>query len=397
MQQSIRSAWDYLWDKLFCPKTSLFYDYRVSTEKDGAVCTLPSAEMVQKQIPNPCGWGVGMEDSVINNATMLDTVIARYEVTKSCEMQQYADKLYEGLKLCATVSDRSGFIVRSVSPFDGVSHYINSSRDQYTHWVYSAYRFFESELSSGRQKEEIKRILVSVAERMENDVTEEHGYELLREDGKIGIVQQMWGQLGKHEYLRLPMFYAAAYQVSGCRHWNDMYLKYRGEAMDRSYDIDFAQYEGIYPILQMQYSVALLYRIEPAGEYKDKYRTLLKRAADYYQNIAIQSADELCKPEHRNDFNYRYKDWRQIPAKFNGYIGGMPYYNPTQCQLSENTSFYPVRDIGDAAAITALYGKVPKKVLKAVVNVADLIDYNRHYSSAPLNLVNAYWLCKEMD
>ena len=126
MQQSIRSAWDYLWDKLFCPKTSLFYDYRVSTEKDGAVCTLPSAEMVQKQIPNPCGWGVGMEDSVINNATMLDTVIARYEVTKSCEMQQYADKLYEGLKLCATVSDRSGFIVRSVSPFDGVSHYMTS-------------------------------------------------------------------------------------------------------------------------------------------------------------------------------------------------------------------------------------------------------------------------------
>lgn len=70
-----------------------------------------------------------MEDSVINNAMMLDTVVSRYLVTKDPALKPYADKLFAGLKLCATVSERSGFIVRSVSPFDGVSHYINSSRD----------------------------------------------------------------------------------------------------------------------------------------------------------------------------------------------------------------------------------------------------------------------------
>lgn len=46
MPQPIHSAWDYVWENLFYRKTNLFYDYRVSTEKDGAVCTLPSAEMV---------------------------------------------------------------------------------------------------------------------------------------------------------------------------------------------------------------------------------------------------------------------------------------------------------------------------------------------------------------
>lgn len=396
MTDSIQKAWNYLWSNLFYEKTSLFYDYRVSQEKDGLISTLPCPEMVRRQIPNPCGWGIGMEDSVINNAMMLDTVVSRYLVTKDPALKPYADKLFAGLKLCATVSKRSGFIVRSVLPFDGVSHYINSSRDQYTHWIYSAYRFYDSGLSDREQKEDVKNILVSVAKRMEADVTEENDFQLLREDGKIGIVQKMWGQLGAHEYLRLPIFYAAAFKISGDDHWKKMYLSYRDEATVLSEKIDYEKIGGVYPVLQMQYSLALLFDAEDDEIYKSKYRNLMKRASAHYHRQAVLYSKELCKPEHKNDFCYQYRDWRYMPAKFDGYIGQMPYYNPNQCSLEENQSFYPVRNVGDAAAIGALCGDAPDDVISSVTNLCDRIDFDNHYSSAPLNLINAFWLLKEI-
>ena len=36
---------------------------------------------------------------------------------------------------------------------------------------------------------------------------------MLREDGTIGKVNKMWGDIGPHEWMRLPMFYLAAYAV----------------------------------------------------------------------------------------------------------------------------------------------------------------------------------------
>ena len=99
MTDSIQKAWDYLW-------SNLFYDYRVSQEKDGLISTLPCPEMVRRQIPTLCGWGICLKDSVINNAMMLDTVVSRYLVTKDPALKPYSDKLFAGLKLCSTVSER---------------------------------------------------------------------------------------------------------------------------------------------------------------------------------------------------------------------------------------------------------------------------------------------------
>ncbi|MDR2201840.1 MAG: hypothetical protein LBP26_03635, partial [Clostridiales bacterium] len=59
---TIQQAWDFTWNRLFYGKTNLFYDCLVSDDPDGAVCHQPPPETIRLQVPNPCGWGSGMED-----------------------------------------------------------------------------------------------------------------------------------------------------------------------------------------------------------------------------------------------------------------------------------------------------------------------------------------------
>ena len=114
--------------------------------------------------------------------SFLEGIIARYNVTKEPELLEQAADIYEGLKTCATVSNQRGFLARSVSPIDGKSHYMNSSRDQYTHWIYIGYAFYNHPLCDESQKEKIRKVLVSFAEKAEHDVTGANNYSLLRED-----------------------------------------------------------------------------------------------------------------------------------------------------------------------------------------------------------------------
>jgi hypothetical protein len=81
MKESMDNAWDYVWNRLFCEKTDLFYDYLVSDAADAATCHLPPPETIALQVPNPCGWSTGMEDSMTYGGIMLDTVVARYNAT----------------------------------------------------------------------------------------------------------------------------------------------------------------------------------------------------------------------------------------------------------------------------------------------------------------------------
>ena len=69
---SAELAWIYIWNQILFGKTNLFYDFRVSNEAGANISHLPGPELIQKQIPNPCSWGTGMEDSFLNGAMILD-------------------------------------------------------------------------------------------------------------------------------------------------------------------------------------------------------------------------------------------------------------------------------------------------------------------------------------
>ncbi len=223
----MEKLWDFSFKHLFSNETNLFYDHITELSDDAIEKTLPTPEEIAGHKPNPSGWSTGMEDSVLTGSLMLDSAIIKMKLSPSEKTLKEIKQIYEGLKLCATISDEKGFVARSVSPFDKTSHYINSSRDQYTHLIFSLTNYYFSPYSKETEKQEITGIFTDIAQRLERTLKKESDYEFPREDGKTGICQKMWGELGKHEYLRLPMFYLAAYITSREPQFKELYLKHR--------------------------------------------------------------------------------------------------------------------------------------------------------------------------
>ena len=323
---NIGEAFRFVFEKLYSEKTGLIYDFLASDAPDGATFNLPSPEMIEKQVPNPCGWMTGMEDSAINNGVMIEALLLYVKKTGNESVLPLLHGLIKGYILLGTVSESEGFLARSVSPVDGKSHYNNSSRDQYTHWVYTAVLYLRSGYATEDEKAAITRVLVSFARKAEREIRGEN-YEFLREDGKIGIVCKMWGKIDPHEYLRLPMIYLAAYNVSKDEHWKDKYLEYREEAFARSEDI---YKEGVmdkfiyaYALLQMQLSLRLICDLESDGEYKTRAAALMDFVAGYSEKYSSPGVGEADAPQADV-----YNDWRALKADFLGFINGYAYFLP---------------------------------------------------------------------
>lgn len=144
----------------------------------------------------------------------------------------------------------------------GTSHYINSSIDQYTLFIFGAHRYINSDICTNEEKKNLSRILEGFAKRAEKNVTKENCYDMLRDDCGKSLSTTFWGEnLGNHEYLRLPMIYLAAWEASGNECWLEAYRKIRSEAYEKS--LPMGSYWHLYTLQQMQVSVRLCYDADP--------------------------------------------------------------------------------------------------------------------------------------
>lgn len=395
----MEQAWNFIWNNFFCEKTELIYDYLVHDCNDKLTGHLPSTDEIARQIPNPCGWGTGMEDSVLSAGSMMDAVVARYNVTGNSNMKALADILFRGMMRCVVDID-NGFIARSVSPADGKSFYFDTSRDQYTHWIYGALRLYNSDLCTEKQRKDITDVLTAVAMRLENNVTDENQYNMLRFDGKTSIAGKMWGELGAHEYLRLPFFFISAWYVTNNKHWHDLYMKYRDKAFEKSLLFNAQSYgQRCYPVLQMQYSLRALFEMDPDFRFREKCLALMKRIADNYILFAPSESKHLCSNTLTDFMYYQYKPWNKVKMLYLGIIGDRAYFNPGQSELYENRGFYAIRNVGEAVSILALCPNrhVGDEQFEALQNLSSAIDYSRHCSYAPMLLACGYWLAVEAN
>ena len=81
MKNSIfKRAWETAFRRFFCPETELFYDF-VTDVENNAWHHLPTPDDITASVPNPCGWGTGMEDSALNGGSALDELVSAYAVT----------------------------------------------------------------------------------------------------------------------------------------------------------------------------------------------------------------------------------------------------------------------------------------------------------------------------
>ncbi len=387
------NLWNTAFERFWCPETSLFYEF-VTDETSKAWDNLPTALEIKNNYPNPCGWGTGMEDSVMNGTVAIDALL-------SCGVTENIKKLVhflaDGVLKCSEVSESEGFVARSISPYDNKSHYIESSRDQYTHFVYSLTRYYFSDLCEKNVKERIRRAIVAVADKCRNDVTAENDFNMLREDGSVGKVNKMWGDIGAHEYMRLPMFYLAAYRISGNDDYFSLYRKYIDEAIEKSHAFN-EKTSRLYCSLQMMCSLKFVYNYDEDENIKKSMLPLMKRLALYGEDKAVNNSIEFSKQKHRCELDYAFKMWKQVNMKDDGYFNGCRYLNPGQSELSENVAFYPVREVGEGAILAAMCPerRVSSELPKAVLRMANVIDTKKQSSVYPLlYLPCAYALCIE--
>ena len=396
----MENIWEFYTTKMLCKKTNLIYDFITSDEEDGLTKNLPTVAEIKKQIPNPCGWGTGMEDSMLNNPLMLDAVIYRYEVTKDESLFELADRLLDGIKLCSTISKDRGYLARSVSPFDGKSHYINSSRDQYTQVIFALFHYYNSSMMRDKDKEWITDVLVSFAERAEKNVKPETNYDYLREDGGRSIVSTMWGdELLGHEVNRLHMVYLAAWYVSRDEHWFDLYKEIRDEGVQRAL-IKINPRMEMYGYLQMQCSIRLLYEAEPEAEYKEKYKEIL----DWVARLAsLYRMEELDYEEVNITFNNwrdnnatNDKRWFAPDAGDDILIDGYVYYVPVTEGWSK---IMPARNITEAIFVRALGGQVnvTDGQMEDFNRALEYYDKDRHCSYAYIAAPLSYWASRYYD
>lgn len=367
-------AWDVSWQRFYLPRTHLFYDYLSSYEPGKELAHLPTAAEVARQYPNECGYGTGMEDGMISAGVMLDLIVDRYAVTKEASLRERAHEVFQGVRLCATAHGVTGFLARAVCRDDLKSVYPNSSRDQYTHAVQGLWHYARSPLCAPEARTEIGVILSAIADRMTRNVVPENDYDSLRADGTRDArgISRMWNVMG-HEAARLPMIYAAAWDVTGKPEYRERYRHYVGPAVKQSYDIDGRQ--ATYALLQLQGSLELLEALEQDPELKRQMREVMAatsaRCADRARN-ADRAGAAL-------DLTALCTDWRTTEG-----ISTKGAYRKV---------WYNIRESGEAALTQLMDPSTPfpdeQKVLLS--RAITRLDYSRVSSGGIFYLQGAYW------
>jgi len=239
--------WRSLCGEQFCPETNLFYDCRTSRNPERRFQYLPAPEEIAEQFPNPCGWSTGMEDCMLHAGSALEIMKLRNRNDEA----EFALRVFDGIRRCATVHGKRGFLVRGITPRDGHSCYANSSRDQFTLATWGMYNLLTGFPSlTEHQKQPVRELLCDVAHFCETRITPENHWDLGRLDGHPALVSQMW-QCAPHEVLRLPMIYAAAGYATNDAHWQELACRYlkpgleisRGITQEACWDIPLAQFQ----------------------------------------------------------------------------------------------------------------------------------------------------------
>lgn len=384
-------TWNFVWDRLFDDRTGMFYNHLAGDDAH-ATKYLPEPEMIRILVPNPGGYGTGMEDCMLNAGIMMDAVISRYEATGEEAMREYAARICKGLILDATVSHKKGFLPRGVSPADCRSHYIDTSRDQYTNWFYGAYRLYYSALSDETQRADIRRCLTAMSEKFEAEVIPENDYNFLREDGKIGVVGKMWGDIHPHEYLRMPMLYLLTWKTTGDEHWKEQYLRYRDEAVRHTMDVVPLQ-GSTYVALQTQFAVRLVYDLDDDPATRASCMAHMQKMAVPYEKLAVEQAERLMTPEGAEWLQIPYTVWQKSKFRYAGVYGDIGYFTPEPSDFREHHSYYPLRAVGEGIAVSSICPgyRVSDASLDKLCQMAAFVNYDKHRTCAPIALLAGYW------
>ena len=211
------SAHETLWRGFIDPRTFQLY---TCLEPRTRRPKLPSAADIAANRPNPCGWGIAIENCALDGGAYLGALVDRHAVSGRPEDAAEARSIYRGLRLIAAAATRRGFIPRGVMP-DGKTHYPESSVDQYTKYAYGLWRYYRSPMATDAEKAEIRAIFGAILERLEADK-----FVILSDTGQkmtFGALDALRPSRAE----RLLAIVLAGADVTGEPHWREVYERLR--------------------------------------------------------------------------------------------------------------------------------------------------------------------------
>lgn len=206
--------------------TKLCYHHRLDGPRGIAALSSPEdvAERVVRGKPMPYGYGSGIQDVPLENGQLLFALCDACDATGDDDLAALARRVFQGMKLVATVSPEPGFVPRGPHP-DGKSYYPDSSRDQTCAFVEAMWRYSASSLATADDRAFISDSLARVARRMEKN-----DYVLMVEDGShMAHVGWGWKQHTVIGAATLLGHLAAVKDATGDPHWDALYDRFGRE------------------------------------------------------------------------------------------------------------------------------------------------------------------------
>lgn len=311
LQQKMEELHEHIRKNFIHPDLNIIYDCMESPHKKDRWGFLPTVEEVHANQPDVCGWKTGMENSALSGGIYLAGMVYRYDATGRREHAADARRIYEGLRLLATVPKSKGFIARGLLP-DGKTYYINSSVDQYTLYVFGIWTYYHSGIATEKEKAEIRSIMHDICDRIERD-----GFTINTDKNTPALVCEI-GVIRSDRSSRLLEIYLVGYDVTGNERWLDIYREKTAEnnyarlntitdpaVVSNPYGT--AQM-AVFALLQNQASLVPLLQLESSLPLKAAYLEAIRLTAKVVSDRLLLFREY--DPEMHDD-NYRLGGWRR--------------------------------------------------------------------------------------